>query len=359
MNTASQNIRYLRRKYQFTQEQMAQKLGIKRSLLGAYEEARANPRLEVLVKAAELFNVSVDQLVSKPLSKPLGEPQKSGQSGNIHSGTRQSRTIQSENIHSENIHSGNIHSGNIHSGTHHTRMQQTHEEEADDAFYGEHLSGEGKSASREANKLSDESDTYAHQPPAKRPYLPPRKINFPASESKKALQRVRLVVEGEFKQYFYNAVEREYLETLPELTLPLPSSADQYRAFEIIDDAMRPLKKGAIAVGCRIESIQKLKDGKPHILITRTEGILFRRVYNHIARSGNLLLEANHPAYERISLPVLGKEVEAWEVVLYISADDPYQFSPVRDNNEAIDLPRLTSIVLELQQEVMKLKENL
>ncbi|MEK6477084.1 helix-turn-helix transcriptional regulator [Catalinimonas sp. 4WD22] len=341
MNTASQNIRYLRRKYQFTQEQMAQKLGIKRSLLGAYEEARANPRLEVLVKAAELFNVSVDQLVSKPLSRPLKESLKTRQSPTGQSGTRQSGTRQS---------------GTRQSGTYPDRMRHLHEEEVEDEFYDEYLPGEEQSDDQ-VNNLIDEGDERSKQSPQKRPYLPPRRIDFPSTDNKKSLQRVRLVMESEFKHYFYNAVERDYLESLPELTLPLPSSSDHYRAFEVADDAMQPVNRGAIVVGSRIESIQKLKDGKPHVLITRTEGVLFRRVFNHISRSGNLLLEANNQIYERISLPVLGKEVEAWEVVLYISAEDPYQFSPTQ-SSEAMDLPRLTSIVLELQQEVMKLKEK-
>lgn len=78
MNPVSNNIKLLRRKHQFTQEQFAEKLGIKRSLLGAYEEARAKPRLEVLVKAASVFNVSVDALVAEDFSRngvPANAPQ--------------------------------------------------------------------------------------------------------------------------------------------------------------------------------------------------------------------------------------------------------------------------------------------
>lgn len=319
MNTASQNIRYLRRKYQFTQEQMAQKLGIKRSLLGAYEEARANPRLEVLVKAAELFNVSVDQLVSKPLGDRLKE---------IHSKPEAVKTNYT---------------------SHQPNFQEKEEDEYNDYFSEEKVMDNFRDtpAPQQTNGNQDQ----------KRPYLPPRKIEFPSSNAKKSLREVRLVLESEFKHYFYNAVEGDYLETLPELTLPLPSSSDQYRAFEVTDEAMQPVNRGAIVVGRRIESIQNLKDGKPHILITRTEGVLFRRVFNHISRSGNLLLEANNPGYERINLPVLGKEVEAWEVALYIAAEEPSQQS-LPTHAEAMDLPRLTAIVLELQQKVMKLKEN-
>lgn len=64
----NENIRILRRRLSLTQDQFAQKLGIKRSLIGAYEEGRAEPRLELLQKMAELFSMSVDQLIGQDFS---------------------------------------------------------------------------------------------------------------------------------------------------------------------------------------------------------------------------------------------------------------------------------------------------
>jgi transcriptional regulator with XRE-family HTH domain len=68
MSIVSNNIRYLRKKEHLTQELLAMKIGIKRSLVGAYEEGRADPRLNNLLKISELFNVSVDSLISEDLS---------------------------------------------------------------------------------------------------------------------------------------------------------------------------------------------------------------------------------------------------------------------------------------------------
>ncbi|MBN8575574.1 MAG: LexA family transcriptional regulator [Cytophagales bacterium] len=64
----NENIRILRRRLSLTQDQFAQKLGIKRSLVGAYEEGRAEPRLELLQKMADLFSISVDQLIGQDFS---------------------------------------------------------------------------------------------------------------------------------------------------------------------------------------------------------------------------------------------------------------------------------------------------
>jgi transcriptional regulator with XRE-family HTH domain len=64
----NENIRILRRRLSLTQDQFAQKLGIKRSLVGAYEEGRAEPRLELMQKMAEIFSMSVDQLIGQDFS---------------------------------------------------------------------------------------------------------------------------------------------------------------------------------------------------------------------------------------------------------------------------------------------------
>jgi len=63
MGKVNDNIRTHRKHLSLTQDQFAQKIGIKRSLVGAYEEGRAEPRLELLQKMAVLFNISVDQLI--------------------------------------------------------------------------------------------------------------------------------------------------------------------------------------------------------------------------------------------------------------------------------------------------------
>src|SRR6186713_710860 len=68
MSIAGQNLKYLRKLRGWTQEEFAVKLGIKRSLIGAYEEERADPRLEVLEIVADIFKLSLDELLLKDLS---------------------------------------------------------------------------------------------------------------------------------------------------------------------------------------------------------------------------------------------------------------------------------------------------
>src|SRR5580700_2101821 len=68
MSTAGQNLKYLRKLRGWTQEEFSSKLGIKRSLLGAYEEERDEPRLDVLETVADMFKLTLDELLRKELS---------------------------------------------------------------------------------------------------------------------------------------------------------------------------------------------------------------------------------------------------------------------------------------------------
>lgn len=72
MSLAGQNLKYLRKLRGWTQEEFAMKLKIKRSLLGAYEEERADPRIEVLEVAGDLFKLSLDDLLRKDLNENKG-----------------------------------------------------------------------------------------------------------------------------------------------------------------------------------------------------------------------------------------------------------------------------------------------
>lgn len=69
MTNLNENLRSLRKQMKLTQDQFAAKLDIKRSLLGAYEEGRAEPKLELLQKIAGLCHISVDDLISRDLTK--------------------------------------------------------------------------------------------------------------------------------------------------------------------------------------------------------------------------------------------------------------------------------------------------
>ena len=68
MANISNNLKYLRKKKGFTQQQFADLMEIKRSLVGAYEEDRAEPKYELLKKFAEFYELSMDELVNEKIN---------------------------------------------------------------------------------------------------------------------------------------------------------------------------------------------------------------------------------------------------------------------------------------------------
>ncbi|RKR83914.1 DNA-binding XRE family transcriptional regulator [Mucilaginibacter gracilis] len=79
MSNISSNIKYLRKKKGLTQQQFADEMDIKRSLVGAYEENRAEPKYELLNKIALYFDLSVDDFINEAIDdkwapKPKGNP---------------------------------------------------------------------------------------------------------------------------------------------------------------------------------------------------------------------------------------------------------------------------------------------
>jgi DNA-binding XRE family transcriptional regulator len=69
MSLAGKNIKYLRKLRGWTQEDFANKVGIKRSLVGAYEEERAEPRLDVVESICNLFKINMEDVFLKDLSE--------------------------------------------------------------------------------------------------------------------------------------------------------------------------------------------------------------------------------------------------------------------------------------------------
>ncbi len=78
MNYLAKNIKYLRNKKKWSQEELAGKLEVKRSSIAAYESKNVNPKLEFIVGFSKLFNISISDLIEKNLEKKLPEDEGTG-----------------------------------------------------------------------------------------------------------------------------------------------------------------------------------------------------------------------------------------------------------------------------------------
>ncbi len=262
MVKVNENIKFLRKQQGYTQEQFAELIGIKRSLVGAYEEGRADPRLNNLVKMSEVFDVSLDALISKDVS-------------------------------------------------------------SEEAF--------AKNG---------------------RTQLPGPKV-LAITVDKNDRENIEFVPQKASAGYLNGFSDPEYVEELPKFNLPSLSSSATYRAFEISGDSMLPLQSGTIIIGQYIEQLQDIRNGKTYVLLTKSEGVVYKRVFNYIEEKGSLFLVSDNKTYS--SYEVSPTDVlEIWESRAYVSM----QFPDDRDVGD-MTFDKLTGIVLNLQSEVVKIKDQL
>ena len=58
-------IKLLREEFNYTQQDLANKLESSKSVIGLYENETRKPSLEILIKLSEIFNCSIDYLLCK------------------------------------------------------------------------------------------------------------------------------------------------------------------------------------------------------------------------------------------------------------------------------------------------------
>jgi len=253
------NLKFLRKQLGYTQAQLAEQLNIKRSLIGAYEEGRAEPKLSTLVNMCRLFDISLDHFITQDLSK---EDFKGKISSNTPATTGKMRVL--------------------------------------------------------AITVDQEDKEY-----------------------------IELVPQKASAGYLNGYADPEFIEELPRFRLPMLSTMGTHRAFEIKGDSMLPIASGTVIIGKYIEDWSEIKDGTPCIVVSQNEGVVFKRVYNKLKNTAVLRLHSDNPVYDPYEVSV-DDVSEIWEAKAFISST-----FPIAD----FSLSKLTSIVMDLQQEVIKLKK--
>src|SRR5205809_2125135 len=178
MSYAGKNLKHLRKLRGWTQEEFAHKLKIKRSLVGAYEEERAEPRLDVLENLCSIFKLSLDELLLKDLS----------------------------------------------------------------------VAKKGGSYIDKRRQLKLQGD----------------------------INEIHFVPVKAAAGYLAGYADPEFIDELNTFTLPMLAPGE-YRAFEIIGDSMLPTPSGSVIVGEKVESLEHVKSSNTYIVISRQEGIVYKR----------------------------------------------------------------------------------
>lgn len=248
MSMAGKNLKYLRKLRGWTQEEFATKLRIKRSLLGAYEEERADPRIEVLEIVGDMFKLSLDELLLKDLSDSKGS----------------------------------------------------------------------YIAKRRAQKLAAGTNEIQFVP-----------VKAAAG-------------------YLAGYADPEFIDELNTFTLPMLAPG-HYRAFEIVGDSMLPTPSGSIIVGEKIEDINDVKNNFTYIVVSRNEGIVYKRIMKNNRTRNKYTLISDNPTYQPYQ--VNAEDIlEVWKAMLIIGK---------ANTQPHWDVNQLANVVSTLQEQVSFLKKKM
>ena len=248
MSVAGKNLKHLRKLRGWTQEEFAGKIKIKRSLLGAYEEERAEPRIEVLELVGALFKLSLDELLLKDLSDTKGS----------------------------------------------------------------YL------AKRRAQKMTAVSN------------------------------EIHLVPVKAAAGYLAGYADPEFIDELNTFTLPMLASGN-YRAFEIVGDSMMPTPSGSIIVGEKVDNVEDVKTNSTYIVVSRQEGIVYKRILKNNRAKNKWTLVSDNPAYQPYNVEV-NDILEIWQAQMIITKANTQQ---------RWDVNQLAGLVSNLQQQVSTLKKRM
>jgi transcriptional regulator with XRE-family HTH domain len=256
MSKISSNIKFLRKKKGLTQQQFADQVGIKRSLVGAYEEERAEPKYELLKTLALFFDVSIDDFINETINekwvpKPKGNP-----------------------------------------------------------------------ANLRVLSISVDKDDN---------------------------ENIELVPLKASAGYLNGYADTEYVAHLPKLYLPMFKQGT-YRAFEIKGDSMLPLQSGTIIIGEYEENWADVKAGETYVIISKNDGIVYKRAGNKFRENKKLKLISDNPVYEPYEIN--GEDVlEIWKAKAYISTHMPL---PTPEPT----MESLTSMMAQMQRSIANLQSN-
>lgn len=93
-------------------------------------------------------------------------------------------------------------------------------------------------------------------------------------------------------------VQQEYLEEAPQVYLPGVRVPGTWYAFEVEGDSMYPTIQERDILVCRmLERDEPIKDNYVHVVVSKTEGLLVKRVISRLKSHSSLLLRSDNRRY--------------------------------------------------------------
>nr|WP_315238844.1 LexA family transcriptional regulator [uncultured Flavobacterium sp.] len=146
--------------------------------------------------------------------------------------------------------------------------------------------------------------------------------------------------------YLNGYADPEYIENLQQISLPFLGPG-KHRGFPVEGDSMPPHEDGSIIIGRYVERLGEVQDGKTYILITKNEGMVYKRLNKN--KKNALVLESDNSFYPQYEVKV-SDIIEIWEYSCSIGRTDKKQ--------ELNEIESMKELLLEVKREVIELKKN-
>ena len=94
------------------------------------------------------------------------------------------------------------------------------------------------------------------------------------------------------------------------------------------------------------------KNGKTYVLVTKNDGIVYKRVFNYITERGKLFVVSDNQNYKPYDIPIQ-EVMEIWEAKAFISTHfpDPKPEAPV-------SLEEIGKMILEIKSDIRKISSH-
>jgi len=141
---------------------------------------------------------------------------------------------------------------------------------------------------------------------------------FPVMTSKKDKQPIELIPKSAQAGYALGYGDPDFIQSLKTISLPF-LGVGKYRAFPISGDSMTPnVKDGSYVIGEYIEHLTQLKNGKTYVVLTKDDGIVYKRVHQGIK---SIELHSDNKFYDPYTVS-LHEIIEMWEFRAAINVED-------------------------------------
>jgi hypothetical protein len=118
--------------------------------------------------------------------------------------------------------------------------------------------------------------------------------------------------------------DAEYIETLPAFHMPQLTNGT-FRCFEVQGNSMmRTFFDGDMVFGRYVESFSDIKDGRVYVIISKNDGVVLKRVINHIDDTKKLILKSDNNDGNYPTFTIHAEDImEVWYVTMFASKQMP------------------------------------